>query len=70
MKERRGGSALNIDGALRYGSIRQPLSHNYTSASGRMIHHMDTHDCILRASRGAATAVYRRTAQRRKRGRI
>ena len=33
-------------GASRRGSIRQPPSHNYTSASSRLIHHMDTHDYI------------------------
>lgn len=47
--ERARETALNIDGALCYGSIRQPPSHNYTSACSRMIHHMDTHDYILPA---------------------
>lgn len=42
-------TALNIDGAPRYRSIRQLSSHNYTSASSRMIHHIDTHDYILLA---------------------
>lgn len=39
-------TALNIDGALHYRSIRQLSSHNYTSASSRMIHRIDTHDYI------------------------
>ncbi len=47
--ERARETALNIDGALRYRSIRQPSSHNYASASSRMIHHMDMHDYILLA---------------------
>lgn len=53
MKERE--TALNIDGVPLYRSIRQPSSHNYTSASSRMIHHIDTHDYILAALRQRKT---------------
>lgn len=47
--ERARETALNIDGALRFRSIRQPSSHNYTSARSRMIHHADTHNYISQA---------------------
>lgn len=49
--ERARETALNIDGAPQYRSIRQPSSHNYTSASSRVIHHIDTHDYMLVALR-------------------
>lgn len=55
-------TALNIDGALPYRSIRQPLSHNYTSASSRMMHHMNMHDYILQALR--PNNIYSKTVQR------
>lgn len=62
MKEWERETVLNIDGALRYRSIRQPSSHNYTSASSCMIHYIETHDYILLAL--GSKNIYRKRIQR------